>query len=98
MTSLPPSRCFYFFSQILLSLLVLMALGCAEPLYWAKPGAEAEDFERDVRECHADLGLPVNPKAGTGFSVLNPTMGSASVAVEQCLADKGWYLARKPAL
>ena len=86
-----------FFQMVFLALLVLFIFGCAEPLYWAKPGGQAEDFERDVRECRQNLGLPVNPKGGTGFSVLNPTVGSASAAVEQCLADKGWYLARKPA-
>ncbi|MDT7043812.1 hypothetical protein [Candidatus Nitronereus thalassa] len=92
----PTSRSTSFFSLPYLGLLGLLLLGCSEPLYWAKPGAQAEDFEWDVQECRANLGLPAIPRAGTGFSVLNPTIGSASVAMEQCLADKGWYLAKKP--
>ena len=90
-------RSLHFYYLAGLGLLGLCIFGCAEPLYWAKPGAQAEDFDRDVQECRANLGLPANPKAGTGFSVLNPTVGSASVAIEQCLADKGWFLAKKPA-
>ena len=85
--------------RIILSMLpllfpILFQGGCAQPLYWAKPGAQPGDFDRDVKECQQILGIVGNP--GSRYSVLDPSFGTASNTIEQCLADRGWYLARKP--
>ncbi len=85
-----PVRC------CLVGILGLAAQSCVEPLFWAKPGAEPGEFGRNVIECREELGLSTHSKAERGFSVLNPSVGTDSVAVEQCLAKKGWYLTRKP--
>lgn len=79
----------------MLTLLGLLFSGCTEPLYWAKPNAPTGEFEQDTVACQEALGLPIGGKGGKGVFSLDPTLGAASIAIEQCLADKGWVLARK---
>ncbi len=87
-----------FFEKSLLvscgSLLFFNLLACAPKLYWAKPGAQPGDFDRDVVECRRELA----GAQGKGFSPssLNPAYGIPQSAVDQCMGQKGWYLAEKP--
>jgi len=92
----PPSHSFLSGHWYVLAVFGFLLFGCTEPLYWAKSGAQAGEFERDIVTCQEELGVPIGGKGGKGFSVLDPKIGTASVAMEQCLADKGWFLARKP--
>ncbi|MDA0737956.1 MAG: hypothetical protein O2999_01000 [Nitrospirae bacterium] len=78
-----------------LTVLGLLFSGCTEPLYWAKSNAQPGEFERDTVACQEALGLPSGGKGGKGVLGFDPTLAGASVAIEQCLADKGWILARK---
>lgn len=80
--------------RFLLLILILFFSGCAPSLYWAKPGAQPGEFERDIIECRRTLGI-----RNTEGAVINPralSMGTGEVPVQQCLANKGWYLAEKP--
>ena len=47
-----------------ISFLVFFQGGCAQPLYWAKPNAEAGEFEHDVTECQQQLSLPEGKPGG----------------------------------
>ena len=90
----------YSFHLPLLSIVAGLGLlfsGCNEPLYWAKPNAQPGEFERDRVACQEALGLSTGGTEGKGFAILDPKVGTASEAIEQCLSDKGWFLARKPA-
>ena len=75
-------------------ILVLSLTSCSSKLYWAKPGAQPGDFDRDVVECRRDLAAA----HGREFSPasLNPAIGIPQSAIDQCLGQKGWYLAEKP--
>ena len=79
-----------------LSFLVFFQEGCAQPLYWAKPNAQAGEFEQDVTECRQRLNLPEGNTGTFNVHSFSATLGTDSVAIEQCLAEKGWFLARKP--
>ena len=67
---------------------------CGPELYWAKPGAKPGDYDRDVIDCKRALA----GSQGRGFSPssLNPAYGIPQSAVDQCMGQKGWYLAEKP--
>ena len=67
---------------------------CSSPQYWAKPGAKPGDYDRDVVDCKRTLA----GSQGGGFSSasLNPAYGIPQSAVDQCMGQKGWYLADKP--
>ncbi len=69
-------------------------MACSSPQYWAKPGAKPGDFDRDVVDCKRTLA----GSQGGGFSPssLNPAYGIPQSAVDQCMGQKGWYLAEKP--
>ena len=70
----------------------MLHVSCSSPMYWAKPGAEPGDFDRDVIECRRSLA------AGSGGrGALNPVIGIPQSEVDLCLSKKGWFLARKPA-
>ena len=64
---------------------------CSSKMYWAKPGAKPGDFDRDVVECRKTLA-----GANGGGVSLNPAYGIPQSAIDQCLGQKGWYLAEKP--
>ena len=68
--------------------------GCGPELYWAKPGAKPGDYDRDVVDCRRQLA----GAKGAGFSPssLNPAYGIPQSAIDQCMGQKGWYLAEKP--
>ena len=80
----------------LLAVFGLVVFGCTKPLYWVKPNAQPGAFERDLRACQEAMGLPATGERRKNFSLLDPR-GTTSGAIEQCLADRGWFLARKPA-
>ena len=79
-----------------LSFLVFIQGGCAQPLYWAKPNAQPGEFEREVRECQEHLSMEEGSTGAFNFHSFSASIGTDSVALEQCLAEKGWFLARKP--
>ena len=67
--------------------------GCGPELFWAKPGAEKEEFEQDLRACRETL---INEVQYSETS-LNPlSRGITDDALAQCLNSKGWFLAEKP--
>ena len=70
----------------------LLHVSCSSPLYWAKPGAEPGDFDRDVIECRRSLAT-----GSGGRGALNPVIGIPQSEVDLCLSKKGWFLAKKPA-
>lgn len=74
--------------------LCLSLSGCSSPMYWAKPGAQPGDFDRDVVDCRRILAG--QQSGGFSASSLNPAIGIPQSAVDQCLGQKGWYLAEKP--
>jgi hypothetical protein len=80
--------------MICIFIIGLSLSACAHKLYWAKPGAQPGDFDRDVVECKRALA----GAQGRGFSPssLNPAYGIPQSAVDQCMGQKGWYLADKP--
>ena len=67
---------------------------CSSPQYWAKPGAQPGDFDRDVIDCKR--ALAGSQGRGYSSSSLNPAYGIPQSAVDQCMGQKGWYLADKP--
>ena len=67
---------------------------CGPDLYWAKPGAKPGDYDRDVIDCKR--ALAGSQGGGYSASSLNPAYGIPQSAVEQCMGQKGWYLAEKP--
>ena len=69
----------------------LLPVSCSTPMYWAKPGAEPGDFDRDVIECRRSLA-----GGSGGRGALNPVIGIPQSEVDLCLSNKGWFLARKP--
>lgn len=69
----------------------MLHVSCSSPLYWAKPGAEPGDFDRDVIDCRRSLAT------GSGGGLLNPVIGIPQSEVDLCLSKKGWFLAEKPA-
>ena len=75
-------------------LFALILPSCSSPQYWAKPGAKPGDFDRDLVDCKRTLA----GSQGGGFSAaaLNPAYGIPQSAVDQCMGQKGWYLADKP--
>ena len=73
-------------------ILLLLHVSCSSQLYWAKPGAEPGDFDRDVVECRRSLA-----GGSGGRGALNPVIGIPQSEVELCLSKKGWFLAEKPA-
>lgn len=77
-----------------LSILLLWGIpACSAGLYWAKPGAEKGEFERDLRSCRETI---LNEVEYSEMS-LNPlSRGITDDALAQCLNSKGWYLAEKP--
>lgn len=71
---------------------LLLHVNCSSPLYWAKPGAEPGDFDRDVIECRRSLAT-----GSGGRGALNPVIGIPQSEVDLCLSKKGWFLAKRPA-
>lgn len=74
---------------------VFFLISCSEPLYWAKPGANAGGYEQDVTECQQSLGMNEGDMGAFNVHSFSASVGTDSVAMEQCLAEKGWFLARK---
>lgn len=67
-------------------LAVLLLAGCAKEVFWDKPGASAEDFNRDIAQCRAQA-----------FSIPGAMYNLNQVAIVQssCLQGKGWYMREK---
>jgi len=53
------------------------------------------EFDRDLASCHHRLNQQGERAKPFGLSNISPSFGTDSVAVEQCLAEKGWFLVRK---
>ena len=80
---------------IVYSFTILFLLNaCGPELYWAKPGAQPGDYDRDVVDCRRQLAGAKGP--GFSPSSLNPAYGIPQSAIDQCMGQKGWYLAEKP--
>jgi hypothetical protein len=62
-------------TAVIAAALMLVAVGCAEAVYYVRPGAGAEEFRLDVAECQS---RPRDPAA------------DAEDAVRLCLRAKGW--------
>ena len=78
-------------------LFFLSVVACSQPLYWAKPGAQSGDFERDTTECRRTIASE-GSQGMMSPTQLNPAIGISQSAVEECLGTKGWFLAEKPDL
>lgn len=66
---------------------------CGPELYWAKPGAQPEEFEQDLASCRELLIHDVQRSETS----LNPlSRGITDDALAQCLNSKGWFLVEKP--
>jgi hypothetical protein len=72
---------------------ILLTVGCAPQLFWAKSGARPGDFEEDVSQCKASLTSGSREENSETFPL---TLRISDDALEQCLMAKGWILAEKP--
>lgn len=74
--------------KLILLATVLVLAGCAGQRVWTKPGATAQDFERDKWECQAQAG---QTSAGMG------DLGNAWLVKDltmDCLRMRGWQANR----
>lgn len=73
---------------------ILLLVGCAPQLYWAKSDARPGEFEEDARQCREAL---ISNSGHQGMlENLSLKFGISEDAMEQCLMAKGWILAEKP--
>ena len=75
---------------------LVLCVGCSEPLYWAKPNAQEGEFEQDSTDCRRVVESQQNEANPLGLPTISASVGTDSVPLERCLADKGWFLTRKP--
>ena len=80
----------------LLFLTFILYTGCSEPLYWAKPNASPDEFERDVTDCQEEQQRVAESTGLMGVPRVSASFGTGSLALERCLAANGWFLVRKP--
>ena len=85
---------FSFWPRKISLAILLLTVGCAPQLYWAKSGARPGDFEEDVSQCRDTLISDSGHEGNSGTFPL--TLRISDDALEQCLMAKGWILAEKP--
>jgi hypothetical protein len=89
-----PFTHFFFGRKKILTASILLTVGCAPQLFWAKPGAQPGEFEVDASQCREAL-ISNSGHQGTP-KTLSLKFGISEDAMEQCLMAKGWILAEKP--
>ena len=89
-----PFNHLFFWRKKILSVFIILTVGCAPQLYWAKSNAQPGEFEDDMSQCRQTL------VSGSGdqriSEALSLKFGISEDAMEQCLMAKGWFLAEKP--
>jgi hypothetical protein len=85
---------FSFWRKKILTAFILLTVGCAPQLYWAKAGAQPGEFEKDASQCRE--ALISNTGQQGMLENLSLKFGISEDAMEQCLMSKGWILAEKP--
>lgn len=84
----------FFWRKGVISVFIIITVGCIPQLYWAKPDARPGEFEEDVKQCRQAI------MSDTGEQKFSETLSRAfklsEDAVGQCLMAKGWFLAEKP--
>jgi len=89
-----PLQSFFFWYKGVLSVFILLTVGCAPQLFWAKADAQPGEFEEDARQCReALISHSGHEKTSDPLSL---KFGISEDAMEQCLMAKGWVLAEKP--
>ena len=89
-----PDKPYFFWHKEIFSAFILITIGCAPQLFWAKPGAQPGEFEEDARQCRE--ALIANSGHQSSSDILSLKFGISEDAMEQCLMAKGWILAEKP--
>jgi hypothetical protein len=83
-----------FWCERIFATFLLLMVGCAPQLYWAKPDAQPGEFEEDVSQCRERIIS--NSDQERTSDPLTLTLKVSEDAMEQCLMAKGWILAEKP--
>ena len=78
----------------MLSVFLLLTIGCTPQLFWAKSDAQPGEFEADVSQCRETIISGSEHQSTT--EALSLKFGVSEDAIEQCLMAKGWFLAEKP--
>lgn len=82
-----------------LAVLLLLCAGCAQTLYWAKPGTTLQDFHQDNYTCQREANLA----AGAPSYLYVPGQIPLLLPVDQrqqmhqlCMQSRGWSLRPGP--
>jgi hypothetical protein len=84
----------FFWRKGILSVFILLTVGCTPQLFWAKSGAQPGEFEEDVSQCRETI-ISNSGQQGTS-KPLSLNLKVSEDAMEQCLMAKNWILAEKP--